>query len=68
MFTIAKTVCCLSFSIFSVQVKCHAEHGCDLKILKTYPIKQTWPRSLSVEVIGFPRYDGSEELPIAAIW
>ena len=68
MFTIARTVCCLSFSIFSVQVKWHAEYGCDLKILKTFPIKQTWPSSLSVEVIGFPRYDGSEELPTATIW
>ena len=29
MFTIAKTVCCLSFSIFSVQVERQAEYGCD---------------------------------------
>ena len=52
---------CLSFSIFSVHVKWHAEYGCDLKILKTFPIKQTWPSSLSVEVIGFPRYYGPKQ-------
>ena len=45
-----KTVWHLSFRLFSIQVKWPAKYGCDSKLLKTFPMEQMWPSSLSVEV------------------
>ena len=47
---LCRTVCRLSFRFFSAQVAWPAKYGCDSKILKTFPLEQTWRSSLSVEV------------------
>ena len=57
----------MPFSFFffrSDHVTCQC--GSDSEILNTFPMEQTWPSILSVE-LGFARFD-DKELPMATIW